>query len=481
MLQRRLLACAAIGSAAFAVFVAACVGDAAPTTVVVDDSGTNDSSTAADTGGMNTTDSGGGTDAGTTPDGATSDGGSDAGCVIPSSPYLQDAIQVGVGNAHACAIRVDGSLVCWGDNSFGQLGVDQGTYPSTTKPVPVSFGGGGVKVLKVLATEAATMILDASHHVWMWGENENAEGLLGQGSLDKLPHPTPAQIMYQGTPLLAADIALGWNHACALSTNAAIICWGDNEVGQVTIGSNATKEIATPTLTIAMFGNANTRLFAGPGANFTCALDSSGSSPHCWGETPVDGVSSPTTFIGDTPNTTNFVNQIEDGGLVLPIKAFALGNNTACLLDGVNHVGCGGSVSYNMLDPTVGPNKAEYTIAPSLGAQAQIAHSQTSICTLDQTGAPKCWGNNGSQQLGRGGTDKTTSGVPTAVVGVGGTGSLAKVTALAPGFLNVCAILEGACPGQGGPVVCWGDNYGGQLGRDDAGATSGTPEYVLAP
>jgi alpha-tubulin suppressor-like RCC1 family protein len=463
MSPRGLLRCAVFGSVGVALFIAACVGDNPSS------SGTNPGTDS----GSPTPDGGGGDDAGTTDSGSDA---ADATCSFPASPYLQDAVQVAVGFTHACAIRIDGSLVCWGDNTHGQLGVDQVKYPTTAKPVTVPIGAGNTKMVKVVASDTVTMVIDDAHHVWTWGANASGEGVLGQGTTDNNPHPTPTEVLYQGNPLTASDIALGGYHACVVTTTAAIYCWGQNLFGQVTPGVTTPDHYAAPTQTYANFGTANTRVFSGNDSYVTCAIAGTGADARCWGLTPVDGV----VISGQAGDTVDgqFESQIEDGGLVLPLKSFGFGNNTGCLIDGMNHVGCGGSSSFNMLDPS--GNKAQYTIAPSLGATAQIAHANLSICTLDTAGAAHCWGQNNLQQLGKGGTDTTTSGVPATVVGIGGVGTLSQVTSLAAGYDNECAILKGACPG-GGPVVCWGDNSGAQLGRADAGVSSGAPDYVQAP
>ncbi|MFI5307559.1 MAG: RCC1 domain-containing protein [Polyangiales bacterium] len=46
---------------------------------------------------------------------------------------LSDATEIAVGNGHACAVRRDRSLWCWGDNQYGQLG--DGTLETRLRPV----------------------------------------------------------------------------------------------------------------------------------------------------------------------------------------------------------------------------------------------------------------------------------------------------------------------------------------------------------
>jgi alpha-tubulin suppressor-like RCC1 family protein len=50
---------------------------------------------------------------------------------------LHDVVQTAVGNHHACALRRDGTVACWGDNRVGQLGNGtSGTLPAAKGPAP---------------------------------------------------------------------------------------------------------------------------------------------------------------------------------------------------------------------------------------------------------------------------------------------------------------------------------------------------------
>jgi alpha-tubulin suppressor-like RCC1 family protein len=79
------------------------------------------------------------------------------------------------GSNHACAIKDDGSIACWGANDFAQLG--DGTYQQRSSPVAVSVPGatalalGGGHTCALVGDSASCWGLD------IWGE-------LGDGVID---------------------------------------------------------------------------------------------------------------------------------------------------------------------------------------------------------------------------------------------------------------------------------------------------------
>ena len=130
------------------------------------------------------------------------------------------------------AIRTDGSLWTWGDNSFGQLG--DGTL--TARPAPVRI---------TTATNWKTVAVGGSHTValktdgslWAWGSNSN--GQLGNNSLAS--RTTPIRI---GTSTWKA-IAAGYAHTVAIRSDGSLWAWGDNSSGQ--LGDNTLIERHVPT------------------------------------------------------------------------------------------------------------------------------------------------------------------------------------------------------------------------------------------
>lgn len=82
----------------------------------------------------------------------------------------------------------------------------------------------------------------------------------------------------------------------------------------------------------------------------------------------------------------------------------------------------------------------------------------------------RCWGANGSGQLGDGTT--TTRTLPTSVVDVDGAGPLTGVAQISAGMTHACALLVS------GEVRCWGANERGQLGNGST--TSSTRARVVS-
>lgn len=140
---------------------------------------------------------------------------------------LSNAVAIAAGNLHTCALSARGTVVCWGVNGSGELG--DGTTEPRSEPVIVTIMP-GVALTGVVAIAAAgrhTCALLADGSVRCWGENGFGQlGLGGNSTTDRLrPVPVP------GLANVVA-IAAGLGHTCAVRVDGAVFCWGANGLGQ---------------------------------------------------------------------------------------------------------------------------------------------------------------------------------------------------------------------------------------------------------
>ena len=139
--------------------------------------------------------------------------GSPAVPSVPATPFLQDVRAVDVGANHACAIKTDGKLLCWGGNRDGQLGI--GKQDSVTYPTPEEVPG--ITVDQVVTGPRATCAV-SNGEVWCWGYKP----LTGTGSGGGfVTSPTRA-----GTLTNIKKVHVNQSYAYAIGNDGSVWFWG---------------------------------------------------------------------------------------------------------------------------------------------------------------------------------------------------------------------------------------------------------------
>jgi alpha-tubulin suppressor-like RCC1 family protein len=264
---------------------------------------------------------------------------------------VSNVVQVSAGGNATCALKVDGSIVCWGDNSSGQTNV-----PSGLVATQVSMGG-----------NSACAALKANGSVVCWGDNSSGQTYVPTG-LDRITQLSTGSSYscavadngtifcwgdnsydqanpprYRAGEHPAQQVSAGTNHACAVGTAGDVICWGDNRAGQRNVPSSL---VATQ---------------VSAGGNTTCALKADG-SVVCWGD--------------QTAGQTNVPS-----GLVA--TQVSVGGNSACAVKRDGSVVCWGD------------NSAGQTSVPSgLITAMPVSTGSSHSCTVAYAGSVVCWGSN---------------------------------------------------------------------------------------
>ena len=135
----------------------------------------------------------------------------------------------------------------------------------------------------------------------------------------------------------ALEVSVGAGHGCALRVSGGIVCWGENDVGQLDAPAGTFRAVSA-------------------GLFHTCALRESGEAV-CWGANGAGQSDAPAGRF----------------------RAIAAGGRHACALDESGGIACWGSNGFGQTD------------APP-GVYRTVSAGRDSTCALRESGEVICWG-----------------------------------------------------------------------------------------
>jgi alpha-tubulin suppressor-like RCC1 family protein len=298
--------------------------------------------------------------------------------------------QVASGGLHTTAIKTDGTLWTWGNNSSGRLG--DGT--TTTRSSPVTTAGGGTNWKQVASGGLHTTAIKTDGTLWTWGYNLNGE--LGAGTTTS--RSSPGTTAGGGTNW--KQVASGYSHTAAMKTDGTLWTWGYNLNGELGDGTATNK--SSPVITAG--GGTNWKQVA-CGNLHTAAVKTDGTL-WTWGRNSTGQIGDGTVTTRSSPVTTT------GGGTNWKQVASGSTHSAAVKTDGT--LWTWGYNGNGQLGTGVTTNRSSPGTTTGGGTNWRQVACGYSTAAVKTDGTLWTWGYNNYGQLGDGTTTDRSSPVTTA-------------------------------------------------------------------
>lgn len=363
---------------------------------------------------------------------------------------------VSCGGTHACAVKMDGTVWCWGGNNNGKLGV--GDTDGRLLPAPVVMDATMVGVEGVSAGSTHTCAWTAGGAAWCWGKNQF--GQLGDGTNEDRLRPVKVPNFNGASMMSSANNSLWPYHTCALGAGS-VHCWGGGASGQLGNGGNA--DSWTP---VGVSGLSSATLVS-TGAVFTCALESG--AVWCWGDGGQGQLGD--GYSAWNHNVSTPAEILEPG----PFIQMDAGSAHACAVDSNKKVWCWGNNAQEQLGMTTADTNSATPLLVDGGnfTADTVSAGGKHTCALNFLEEVHCWGRNLDGECGTGEVAPISepTSPPSRVVVLP---PLVEGVQVSAGTNFSCLLTERQ------RILCWGKNNQGQLG-DGTGTNSATPVPVIDP
>jgi len=348
------------------------------------------------------------------------------------TPLADDESMVGrfsAGGNHSLAIKADGTLWSWGDNTRGATGLETMTGNQLT-PAQV---GTATNWTQVSAGSNHSLAIKADGTLWSWGDNWSGTTGLGTTTGNQT---TPAQV---GTATNWTQVSAGSIHSLALQSDGTLWAWGDNLRAPTGLGTTTGTQ-NTP----AQVGTATNWTQVSAGVQHSLGIRADGTL-WAWGSNTLGR-----TGLGVTAGTQTTPIQV---GTATNWAAVSAGpeHSHAVRLDGTLWAWGNNTNGRTGRGITTGIQNAPAQVGTATN-WTQVSVAGIHSLALQSDGTLWSWGNNGNGRTGFGTTagDQTTPRqVGTAtdwlLASVGGTHSLGMRT--------------------DGTLWSWGSNLNAQLGK----------------
>ena len=156
---------------------------------------------------------------------------------------LTDWKQVSIGSNHALAVKTNGTLWTWGDNTNGQLGLGvASSLAAGRRSSPVQIGSLTNWKYVSAAYSFSSAAIKTDGTLWTWGYNNS--GGLGQGNITSYSSPVQVGLLTNWKSVSAGEGG-GQNTLFAIKTDGTLWSCGDNRHGVLGHGDVVSRSVLT--------------------------------------------------------------------------------------------------------------------------------------------------------------------------------------------------------------------------------------------
>ncbi|XP_070638234.1 probable E3 ubiquitin-protein ligase HERC4 isoform X4 [Bos indicus] len=299
---------------------------------------------------------------------------------------------VGCGLRHTVFVLDDGTVYTCGCNDLGQLGHEK----SRKKPEQV-VALDAQNIVAVSCGEAHTLALNDKGQVYAWGLDSDGQlGLLGSEECIRVPRNIKSL-----SDIQIVQVACGYYHSLALSKASEVFCWGQNKYGQLGLGIDCKKQ-ASPQLIKSLLGIPFMQIAAGGAHSFVLTLSG---AIFGWGRNKFGQ-------LGLNDENDRYVPNLLKSLRTQKIVYICCGeDHTAALTKegGVFTFGAGGygQLGHNSTSHEINPRKV-FELMGSIVTQIACGRQHTSAF-VPSSGRIYSFGLGGNGQLGTGSTSNRKS------------------------------------------------------------------------
>lgn len=294
-------------------------------------------------------------------------------------PNFTDVVQVAAGKDHACAIKSDRTLWCWGRNASLQLGRDTLPGGVSEAPLQITFPGSSNSFDSITAgaTHSCANVGGATS---CWGGG--VDGQLANGVLANSALPVSLTSALPSSSRLGADSST----TCYVNAFLQVNCSGIGSAGQLGNGSTLDSGRGvvatgiTPAISVA------------GGMGHSCGVMANGTA-KCWGANSLGQ-------LGDG-TTTQRLQGVTVSGLSNLVN-IQVGVAHSCALNGDGQVRCWGRNDLGQLGDGSLTNRSVPTTPLKLPSVKLLAVGSNHNCVVTTANAVLCWGYNHFSQVGNG-------------------------------------------------------------------------------